>query len=333
MPETKSTESWLPPEFRPGLVSVVIPTFNRAQLVCETVRSVFAQTCRPLEIIVGDDASTDDTLERLRDLESESPDGVTLQSFGGEKVGACPRRNRGAALSHGEYLMFLDSDDLLTAPALEQLRQSLQNSAADLSWGPWRDLYPEPDACRLNAPVSRTFSEDWLSDLIRGEWLATCAVLYRREVLNRIQGWHEPVVLDGDFDFNVQLGATGASLSGSKGVVSYYRRGGADQISEQNFLHKTEHTHEVLRRAEAALDSRNAWTPARRSAVAARYFESARMVWYYTGAAEKFEELASEAKRIDPSFKPTKFWYRWIASVAGMRNAERVAAVGRKLFR
>ena len=329
MPQTLTTESWLPVEFEPGLVSVVIPTFNRAGLVVDTVLSVFAQTYRPLEVIVGDDASTDDTLDRLTAL--RPPDGVTLEVFGGQKVGACPLRNRGAAKSRGEFIMFLDSDDLLTAPALRQLVAAI--SGHDMAWGPWRDMRVEAKTCTLSAPFTRTFGDDWLADLLHGEWLATCAVLYRRTVLPRIAGWREDTVLDGDFHFAAQLGAAGASLAGSPGVTSYYRRGGPAQISEQNFLTKTEHTQRVLQAVEQAMDARESWTPARRTALAVRYFQSARMVWFYTGNAEKFEELVGEARRVDPDFRPPKSWYRWISAVGGYVSAERVAAIGRKLFR
>lgn len=331
MSDTQPTGSWLPAEFEPGLVSVVIPTFNRAEMVCQAVRSVFAQTYPRVEVVVGDDASSDDTLARLEALRRECPVGFRFEFFGGEKVGACPLRNRGAAMSHGEFLMFLDSDDLLTAPALEHLVKAIEG--VDMGWGAWRDLREDEQACRLSPPFERSYGSDWLADLLRGEWLATCAVLYRREVLHRMRGWFEPVVLDGDFDFNAQLGAAGATQAGTRAVVSYYRRGGADQISAQNYSTKTAHTRLVLQRCEEALTFHNSWTPARREALAARYFQSARMLLYYTGDGGGFEQLVGEALRIAPGFRAPKSWYRWLATMAGYRNAERVAAVGRKLFR
>jgi len=325
----ESTNPWLPAEFTPGLISVVIPTFNRASLVCDTLRSVFAQTYRPLEVFVGDDASSDNTRELLAAL--EPPQGVSLTVFGDAKVGACPLRNEGARRSHGEYLMFLDSDDLLTAPALGQLVAAI--GANDMAWGPWRDMRVEDSRCVLSPPVEREFGTDWLASLLRGQWLATCAVLYRRSALGRIDGWREDTVLDGDFHFNAQLGASGASLAGSAGVTSYYRRGGPGQISEQNYLAKTEHTARALQAVENAMDARQSWTAERREALAWRYFQSARMVWYHTGDAARFETLVRECLRVQPRFRPPKAWYRWIAGVAGYRNAERVAAIGRRLFR
>lgn len=331
MSDRQPSASWLPAEFEPGLVSVVIPTFNRAELVCQTVRSVFAQTYPRVEVIVGDDASSDDTPARLEALRAECPAGVRFVHFGGEKVGSCNLRNQGAARSRGEFLMFLDSDDLLTAPALGQLVETI--AGVDLAWGAWRDLRTDEQACTLSAPIMRSLSKDWLADLIRGEWLATCAVLYRREILLRIEGWREETALESDFHFNMQLGIAGATQAGRSDVVAYYRRGHPGQISESGYAAKTAQTQLALQLAERSLDARGGWTPVRRAAVAARYFHSARMLLYHTGDFEGFERLLIEAKRVDPAFKPPKSWYRWIATMAGFRNAERVAAVGRKLFR
>lgn len=331
MSDTQTTGSWLPAEFEPGLVSVVIPTFNRAELVCQTVRSAFGQTYPRVEVIVGDDASSDDTPARLEALRAECPAVVRFVHFGGEKVGSCNLRNQGAARSRGEFLMFLDSDDLLTAPALGQLVETI--AGVDLAWGAWRDLRTDEQACTLSTPIMRSLSKDWLADLIRGEWLATCAVLYRREILLRIEGWREETALESDFHFNMQLGIAGATQAGRGDVVAYYRRGHPGQISESGYAAKTAQTQLALQLAERSLDARGGWTPVRRAAIAARYFHSARMLLYHTGDFDGFESLLGEARRVDPGFKPPKTWYRWIATMAGFRNAERVAAVGRKLFR
>ena len=88
------------------MVSVIIPTFNRAALVREAVASVKAQTYRDYEILVVDDASTDDTREALaagREVR------VLRQA---DRRGVAAARNRGIAAARGEWLAFLDSDDL-----------------------------------------------------------------------------------------------------------------------------------------------------------------------------------------------------------------------------
>src|SRR5205823_7200138 len=87
--------------------SVIIPTFNRATLVLEAVESVLAQTYGNFELIVVDDGSTDDTVERLRRIVDRRLSIVTI-SHGGVSTA----RNAGIAVASGALISFLDSDDL-----------------------------------------------------------------------------------------------------------------------------------------------------------------------------------------------------------------------------
>ena len=325
MADSPRTESWLPSEFQPGLVSVVVPTFNRETLLLETLRSVFAQDYRPIEIVVADDGSTDRTLAALKTL--TAPEGVKVQVAPGKHAGALAARNRGAALSRGEFVMFLDSDDLLEPSALATLVKTIQS--ADIAVGAWCDL---KDGER-SEPIRRTFGDDWFEGLLDHDWFATCATLHRRAALARTGPWNSDVPHDDDFCFVAFLGLSGAKLATTPEVVSLYRRHGPDQLSHGEPVEKSRDTQKVLQLIEAELDRRDSWTPGRREALANRYFKTGRMVWYHSGDVERFEELVKQALRVQPGFKPPKSWYRWIADLAGYANAERVAALGRKLFR
>ncbi|MBI5582840.1 MAG: glycosyltransferase [Deltaproteobacteria bacterium] len=95
------------------LISVIIPTYNRAPLVVEAVDSVLAQSCRDFELIVIDDGSTDDTEARLALLRGR------LHYLRQERSGVSAARNRGLALASGEWVAFLDSDDLWLPRKLE----------------------------------------------------------------------------------------------------------------------------------------------------------------------------------------------------------------------
>jgi glycosyltransferase involved in cell wall biosynthesis/GT2 family glycosyltransferase len=108
-------------------VSVVIPTYNRARWLPETVASVLAQTAPPLEIIIVDDGSTDDTLEVC----SGFPGPVRCIRQDNRGVGAA--RNRGAAEARGQWIAFLDSDDLWTPDKLEVQLAALHETGADWS--------------------------------------------------------------------------------------------------------------------------------------------------------------------------------------------------------
>lgn len=93
----------------PGLVSIIIPTHNSADFVCQAVDSCLAQTYRPIEIIVVDDGSTDGTGDRLCGYVLRGEIKYIFQP-NGERSRA---RNRGLDQARGEFVQFLDDDDLL----------------------------------------------------------------------------------------------------------------------------------------------------------------------------------------------------------------------------
>ena len=90
----------------PGLVSVLIPTFNRAYILGKTIESVLAQTYQSLEIIVVDDGSTDDTRTLVATFDSR------VRYIYQENAGLAAARNAGLAAAQGEFIAFQDSDDL-----------------------------------------------------------------------------------------------------------------------------------------------------------------------------------------------------------------------------
>lgn len=96
------------------LVSVIIPTYNRSDLVCEAVDNVLKQTYTNIEIIVVDDGSTDDTQSNLKRF------GDKLRVLAKENAGVSAARNRGASIAKGEILAFQDSDDLWKPTKLER---------------------------------------------------------------------------------------------------------------------------------------------------------------------------------------------------------------------
>ena len=94
-------------------VSVIIPTFNRSQLVINAIRSVLCQTYQDYEIIVVDDGSTDDTPEALK------PYMDRIRYVHQRNLGASAARNRGVQLARGKWISILDSDDVWLPTKLE----------------------------------------------------------------------------------------------------------------------------------------------------------------------------------------------------------------------
>ena len=110
------------------LFSVIIPVFNRASSVCTTLESVYNQTFSDFEIIVVDDGSTDTLKDSLLNYISLSNFSYYFQS----NAGVSAARNRGANLSNGEYLVFLDSDDHVTENWLRDYANEIDARHPDL---------------------------------------------------------------------------------------------------------------------------------------------------------------------------------------------------------
>ena len=105
------------------LVTVIIPTYNRWPSVCDAIDSVLSQTYKNIECLVVDDASQDDTKEQLISKYANSIIVVSNSENKGQSFG----RNHGVKKAKGDYLCFLDSDDIFTEDAI-QSRMSLYDN-------------------------------------------------------------------------------------------------------------------------------------------------------------------------------------------------------------
>lgn len=113
----------------PGLVSVLIPTYNRAYIVCSAIESVLAQTYRHIEVIVVDDGSTDDTRERIARF------GDAVRYIYQPNAGLAAARNTGLAAARGEFIALQDSDDVWLPWKLEaQIAVMAVDRNIALSW-------------------------------------------------------------------------------------------------------------------------------------------------------------------------------------------------------
>lgn len=109
------------------LISVVIPSYNRAHVIEKSARSVLEQTFTDLELLIIDDGSSDNTREVAESL-GDSRVRYVYQ----ENAGACAARNHGIALARGEYIAFHDSDDLWYPNKLEKQLRCIQETGSDI---------------------------------------------------------------------------------------------------------------------------------------------------------------------------------------------------------
>lgn len=173
------------------LVSVVIPTFNRRDLVREAIESVVKQTWPYLEIILVDDGSTDGTLDDIKHVTTQSGDYTRdLRTFYQPNSGVAAARNRGLKEVKGSLILFLDSDDLLDPDAIAQMITAMRAEKADMALAYVRSI--EMGSSRLVDDESGTPLFEHASR--RSHWF-THSALYHRDLVERAGPFCE--TLDG----------------------------------------------------------------------------------------------------------------------------------------
>lgn len=115
-----------------GVISVIVPLYNVEMYISACLDSILSQSYRNIEVIVVNDGSTDFSLQ-IAETYSEKDDRVKVYSF--ENAGLAEARNRGLAVATGEYLTFVDSDDMLLPDALETMVKNIREENADLIEG------------------------------------------------------------------------------------------------------------------------------------------------------------------------------------------------------
>ncbi len=101
-----------------GLVSVIVPVFNRQDYVAETIESIVKQTYKNIEIIIINDGSTDDSEKIIRTFQSQYPDAINI--IDQQNQGQVKARNNGLKIARGEFIAFLDSDDVWALDKIEK---------------------------------------------------------------------------------------------------------------------------------------------------------------------------------------------------------------------
>lgn len=213
------------------LVSILIPAYNSEKWIGDTLRSAIAQTWEPKEIIVVDDGSKDGTLAIAREFEGQGVRVVTQKN-----QGAAAARNTAFSESRGDYIQWLDADDLLSPDKVAKqmaLAEQLGNKRTLISSGWGRFLYRYYRAEFVPTPL-------WC-DLSRAEWLVrkmgqnlhmqTGTWLVSRELTQAAGPWNTKLLGDDDGEYfcRVLLQSDGVRFVPDARV--YYRASGTASLS------------------------------------------------------------------------------------------------------
>jgi glycosyltransferase involved in cell wall biosynthesis len=184
------------------LVSTIIPVFNRAAMLREAVESVLAQTYAPIEIVIIDDGSTDDTARVADSLAS-----ARVRVIHQENRGVGGARETGRLAAKGDFIQYLDSDDLLLPRKLElQVAGLRAHPECGASYGWTRVNDGETPAKRTGEQIDTLFPA-----MLQSRWWHTPTPLWRRSVVDAAGPWLA-LGTEEDWEYDARIAAQGVKL-------------------------------------------------------------------------------------------------------------------------
>jgi glycosyltransferase involved in cell wall biosynthesis len=186
------------------IISVIIPAYNAQNTIIETISSVLNQTFTDLEIIVIDDGSTDKTCEYVRAINDRR-----IKLFAYENGGVAKARNRGISHVQGEYIAFLDHDDLWTPDKLEaQISALIESPDAGVAYSWTVSMYSEEDPVRYHQSDKIYFEGDVYPQILLSNFIANGSnILVRAKAVKSIGDFDAIPISNEDLDFYIRLAA------------------------------------------------------------------------------------------------------------------------------
>ncbi len=305
------------------LVSILIPAFNAQEWIADTLRSAVAQTWPRKEIVIVDDGSTDHTLAIARQFESDCVRVVTQTN-----QGAAASRNQAFTLCHGDYIQWLDADDLLAPDkiakqiaALDRCRS--RRTLLSSEWG--RFLYRYHRAEFIPTALWNDLSPlEWLLRKMElNIFMQTSTWLVSRELSEAAGLWNTKLLGDDDGEYfcRVLLASDGVRFVPKSRV--YYRASGFSSLS---YVGRSDRKVEALwhsmqlhiRYLRSLEDSQ------RVRAACLKYLQTL-LIYFYPERLDIVEKAEHLAVELGGQLEvPTLSWkYSWIKATFGWRTAKR----------
>ena len=313
------------------MVSILIPAFNAQEWIADTLLSATGQTWERKEIIVVDDGSTDQTIAIARKFESDCVRVVTQKN-----QGAAAARNSALALSKGDYIQWLDADDLLAPDKIAQQMEALEQHQSkgtllSSAWGKFiyryysAEFIPSELWCDL-CPV------EWLlRKMGQNVFMQTATWLVSRELTEAAGPWDVSLLVDDDGEYfcRVLLASNGVRFVPASKV--YYRTSGSNSLSfiGQSVGKIEAHWHSMqlhiayLRSMEDSERIRSACVT---------YLQNS-LIYFYPERFEILQQAEQLARDLGGKLEaPRLSWkYSWIKAVFGWALAKRVRILMPKL--
>lgn len=239
----------------PPLVSILIPCYNAEPWLAETLESAVNQTWKNTEIIVVDDGSRDNSLAIAQQFAAPN-----VKIISQPNRGQSAAENRALAAAQGDFIAYLDADDLLAPDKTERQVHCLEDAGSEfVASGEWARFYTTPGEATFNPnPLWADLAAvDWLVCAFEGNFMMHGASwLIPRTIVEKAGPWNEKLSLINDFDYFSRILLASQGVKFCWGARSYYRSGNVNSLSgsksraawESAFLSLTLGTQNLLAR-------------------------------------------------------------------------------------
>lgn len=226
-----------------ALISILIPAYNSQDFIAETLKSCVDQTYQDIEIVVVDDGSTDQTLEIARGWEVKYGN---IHVYTQKNSGACVARNLALEKSNGDYVMFLDADNIISPDKVEIQLNALKGldddmAVATCSWDRFRSSIHEATFPKLK--VYRDFDcgfELLLELWNNSEMFETACYLLSRKLAVKAGEWVPGLLKNQDGEYFSRVLTIASKVCFCPAAKLYYRSGDYDSVSKDSSKAKIE---------------------------------------------------------------------------------------------
>jgi glycosyltransferase involved in cell wall biosynthesis len=218
-------------------VSIVIPCYNADRWVSGAIESALGQTYSNVEVVVVDDGSTDGSLEVIKQFDGK------IKWLSTPNRGPCAARNVGLRAARGEWIQFLDADDLLHPDKLDLSLKSCESyPSVEFVWAPHVSIGED---FSLNSPEARApepldmqikLSQDALL-----AYYAPSVAMFRSRFLERVGDWNESLKRWVDLEYHARIAALLPCYARLSKPLYFYRQHSGERISNSNRNHSNIH--------------------------------------------------------------------------------------------
>ncbi len=303
------------------LVSILIPAYNAEKWLNETLHSALAQTWEKKEIIVVDDGSSDGTLALARSFNSN-----IVKVFTKENQGAAATRNKAFSLSQGDYIQWLDADDLLAPDKIAKQIAALDDSSTPrtLLSGEWGSFMHRPSRAKF-APSGlwcNLSKAEWLMrKMEQNVYMQTATWLVSRELTEAAGQWDTRLLGDDDGEYFCRVILASDGVRFVPGARVYYRQAAIGSLSYIGGSKRKQDAQWIS--MELHMSYLRSLEDNERARAACVTFMQNWMVAFYPERLDIFEKATKLSRELGRQIKapPLSWKYAWIEALFGWHFA------------